>query len=208
MAGMSGEVLKLSTVYTRMFNLISSSDHLTPKTGLGTALTITFSKAGAAFAAHDAAGTIAEVGNGVYSYQLTSTDTNTAGDFAWCVTAAATDQQTFVDQIVPHVLNDFNVDASGNVSIASSVKKNQALNGFMFLMTNSTSHSPQPGLTVTAQRSLAGAGFAPCANAVVELSNGIYTINLAAADTNAAVIMYRFTATGADDLDILILTQP
>jgi hypothetical protein len=113
-----------------------------------------------------------------------------------------------VDQVQAQVFTDVLLDALGNVSIASSIKKNAATNGFMFLMTNSATHQPQTGLAVTAQRSLAGAGFAPCANAVTELSNGIYTINLAATDTNANSILYRFTATGADDLDLLILTQP
>jgi hypothetical protein len=196
--------LKQSTAYTRLFNMIASSDHHSPLTGA--APVVNLSKSGVAFAG--AAGVVSEVGDGVYKIVLTGVDTNTAGDLAYFITAASGDDNTFVDQVTPTVFNDLNIDASGNVSIASSIKKNAALNGYMFLMTNSTTHVAQTGLTVTAQRSLSGAGFAPCANAVTELSHGIYAINLAATDTNANSIMYRFTATNADDLNILMLTQP
>lgn len=201
-------VLKQSTIYTRLFSLVASSDHISPLTGANASMVINLSKSGAAFAVRDVGGTQAEVGHGVYSYQMTSADNNTNGDLAWFITATGADPTTFVDQVQPKILNDFNLDGSGNVTIASSIKKNQALTGFMFLMTNSTSHAPQTGLAVTAQRSLAGAGFAPCANAVTELSNGIYKIDLAAADLNAADVMLRFTAAAADDLNILIITQP
>lgn len=92
-----------------------------------------------------------------------------------------------------------------------AVRKNQALNNFAFLMVSSTDHvTPKTGLgaAVTAQRSLDGAAFAACANAVAELSNGIYVINLAAGDLNAGVVTLRFSGTGADDTFVNIVTQP
>jgi hypothetical protein len=58
---------------------------------------------------------------------------------------------------------------------------------------------PAPSLTVTATRSIDGAAFGACANSASEIGNGWYKINLAAADLNGAVIILRFTATGADD---------
>lgn len=89
------------------------------------------------------------------------------------------------------------------------VTKNVALAGFTFVMVDSTDHvTPKTGLTVSATRSLDGAAFAACANSVVEVSNGIYKIDLAAADTNGNTVMLRFTATGADDRQILMVTQP
>lgn len=89
------------------------------------------------------------------------------------------------------------------------VTKNVALSGFPFVMVDSTDHvTPKTGLTITATRSLDGAAFAACANSVVEVSNGIYKIDLAAADTNGNTVMLRFTATGADDRQILMVTQP
>lgn len=87
------------------------------------------------------------------------------------------------------------------------IKKNTAV-VFPFVMLSSTDHvTPKTGLTVTATRSLDGAAFAACANAVTELSNGWYVITLATTDTNATAIGLRFSATGADDRDVTIYTQ-
>lgn len=91
---------------------------------------------------------------------------------------------------------------------ASNIKKNQALNAFEFPMTDSTTHAPKTGVTVTATRSLDGAAFSACANAVTEIANGVYSINLATTDLNANVITLRFTGSGSDDRLITIITQP
>lgn len=89
------------------------------------------------------------------------------------------------------------------------VTKNTALSGFTFIMRDSSDHiTPKTGLTVTAQRSLDGAAFANCANAVSEVSAGMYKIDLAATDLNGNTVMLKFTATGADTTFMLILTQP
>ena len=89
------------------------------------------------------------------------------------------------------------------------VKKNTALNNFEFLMRQSADHiTPSTGLTVTAERSIDGAAFAACANAVSEVGSGVYKINLAASDLNGDVITLKFTASGADQRTITILTQP
>lgn len=103
----------------------------------------------------------------------------------------------------------FALDASGRVEVQSGVTKNAALSNFTFLMISSVDHTtPATGLTVTAQRSLDGGAFASCANAVSEISNGMYKINLAATDMNANVVALRFSATGAEDRDIVITTTP
>lgn len=94
------------------------------------------------------------------------------------------------------------------VAITSNVKKNQALAGFTFVMTDSTTHAPKTGVTVTATRSLDGGAFGACANAASELSNGFYVINLAATDMNANCIALRFTGAGSDDRDIALISQP
>jgi aminopeptidase-like protein len=94
------------------------------------------------------------------------------------------------------------------VATTSNIKKNQALSGFTFTMTDSTNHAPVTGLTVTPQVSHDGGAFASTTNAVSELSNGDYKINLSATDLNGNNVMLRFTAVGADDLNILIVTQP
>jgi hypothetical protein len=88
-------------------------------------------------------------------------------------------------------------------------RKNVALSNFMFLMTDSTSHNPATGLTVTVERSVGGGAFgAGTLSAVTEVSNGWYKCDFGAGDTNGDVIAFKATATGADDLDVTIITNP
>lgn len=94
------------------------------------------------------------------------------------------------------------------VAITSNTKKNQALNGFTFAMTDSTTHGAKTGLTVTAERSKDGGAFAACSNSVTEVGNGLYTIDLSATDLNANTVALKFTATGADQRMFTIVTQP
>lgn len=83
--------------------------------------------------------------------------------------------------------------------VTSNVKKNQALAKFQFLMTDSTTHAPVTGKTVTVTRSIDGAAFgAGGLSAVTELSDGLYGVDFAAADLNGNVIMLKATAAGSD----------
>lgn len=92
--------------------------------------------------------------------------------------------------------------------LPARITKNTALSAFMFKMVDATDHNTaETGLTVTATRSLDGAAFAACANAVSEVSNGWYKIDLAAADLNGNVVVLRFTASGADTTEYVIVTQ-
>jgi hypothetical protein len=102
-----------------------------------------------------------------------------------------------------------NNDKTGySLTDSPGIKKNTALANFMFLMVDSADHvTPKTGLTVTAERSLDGAAFAGCANSVAEISNGLYKISLATTDLNADTVTLRFTATGADDRVISIVTE-
>lgn len=94
-------------------------------------------------------------------------------------------------------------------TLPQRITKNTALAKFPFVMVDSSDHlTGKTGLTVTAQRSIDGAAFASCANSVVEVSNGVYTIDLAAADLNGNTIVLRFTATGADPRLIALVTEP
>lgn len=108
---------------------------------------------------------------------------------------------------LPANFSTLSIDGSGNVSITSNVKKN-AGGRVTFVMTDSTNHLPAAGLTITSTRSLDGAAFVATTNTATGISNGVYTLVLSAADTNGNDIDYRFTATGADDLNIEYVTQP
>lgn len=85
-----------NTTYSRAFYVVQSADHLTGATGAS--LTVTISKAGAAFAAP--AGVVSEMGSGWYRIVLTTVDTDTAGDLAYHVTGTGCDPTDFADQIV------------------------------------------------------------------------------------------------------------
>ena len=99
-------------------------------------------------------------------------------------------------------------NASNDIrGVQMRVEKNTALSAFPFLMLNSLTGDPMPGLTVTAERSIDGGAFAACANAVSEISAGWYYINLAAADLNGNTIALKFTATGAEARNLSIVTQ-
>ena len=97
------------------------------------------------------------------------------------------------------------------VTLAASqlfIKKNTALANFPFYMVDSSDHfSPKTGLTITAQRSIDGAAFANCANSASEIGNGWYVINLAAADLNGTNIAFKFTSGGADNTNLMAVTQ-
>lgn len=230
--------------YFRMFMMVSAGDHITPITGLTPKVLL--SKAGSSFGV--AVGAVAEVGSGMYSIKLNSSDTAVYGDLAFHCIAANADNTDFVDQIVifdttngqtlgltalPSAnagatgglatvdsnnavkvaqgtgANQINL-SSGNVSLTTGqlfIKKNTALNSFMFLMTDSTNHAPKTGLTVTPTVSIDGGAFGATANTVTEVANGWYKINLANTDVNGTIIALRFTATNADDRNILAVTQ-
>lgn len=70
-----------------MVLMVDSSDHVTGKTGL--TLTITLSKAGAAFASISP--TVTERGSGWYNIALTAAMTDTEGDLALHVTGSGAD---------------------------------------------------------------------------------------------------------------------
>ena len=107
------------------------------------------------------------------------------------------------------------VGASISVDIAAvqadlpvKITKIVALNNFTFVMVLSSDHiTGATGLTVTAERSIDGAAFSACVNSVVEISDGVYKISLAASDLNGDTICLKFTATNADTRLITIVTQ-
>lgn len=103
------------------------------------------------------------------------------------------------------------VDASGNVTttVATRLKTNQALNNYHFLMTDSTTHNPATGKTVTVTRAIDGGSFgAGTIGSVTEVANGMYRVDLPAADLNGSVVTLRMTASGCDDLFVSLVLEP
>jgi hypothetical protein len=94
--------LKQSTARTIMVFMVDSADHISGKTGL--TLTITASKAGAAFASITPTQT--DRGSGWYSLDLTTTHTNTLGDFALHITGTGADPTDVLFLVVAIDLED------------------------------------------------------------------------------------------------------
>lgn len=98
--------------------------------------------------------------------------------------------------------------SSGAVPVKGNVKKNTALAGFPFMMTDSTGHAPATGKTVTVTRSIDGGAFAGgTLSSVTEVGVGIYVVDFGAGDLNGNNIILRATATACDDTFERIVTQ-
>jgi len=89
------------------------------------------------------------------------------------------------------------------------IEKGVNLDNFTFLMVDSTDHvTPKTGLTVTGSISKDGAAFASLTNAVSEVGNGVYKVNLdGSGDLDIDFGCLRFTATGADARYISFKTE-
>lgn len=103
------------------------------------------------------------------------------------------------------------VDASGNVtaSLAVRLKTNQALANYHFVMTDSTTHNPATGKAVTVTRVIDGGTFAGgTLGAVTEIANGLYRLDIPAADLNGAIVTLKASASGCDDTMITLTLEP
>ena len=103
-----------------------------------------------------------------------------------------------------------NNDKTGySLTDSPGIKINTAFTNFEFQMVLSTDHvTPGTGLTITATRSIDGGAYAACANSATEVGSGTYKINLADTDLNGNNIMFKFTASGARQLEEKVITQP
>jgi hypothetical protein len=147
----------------------------------------------------------------VYDALILGTDVLTADVTQWSGTNVATpDTAGFPKVTIKNGTGTGELSiTAGSVKTQSGLKKNQALANFPFLMTDSTNHNPLTGLTVSATRSIDGAAFGAGTIAnMTEVANGIYQCDLGAGDLNGDTIVLRFTASGADDLFVTLITEP
>ena len=198
--------------------MVKSSDHISPQTGLvgGSTLNVRLSKGPSAvgtLAANN--GSIVELDSvnlpGVYQLQLTAVDTGVLGDLWFACVGTAADNTDFCDQVQGTVFTDLQMVPSGantgRVLVANNLQQGVGLNGFTFPMVSASTGELLPGLTVTAQRTLAGASFGSCTNVPAEVSapSGIYSINLSASDLAADCTGLLFSAVGAQSLFIPVV---
>jgi hypothetical protein len=117
-------LLKLSTARTLLIFMTSTADHIAGMTGLSAGLTIYLSKDGGAPALITP--TVAELDSanmpGWYSLTLTTTHTNTLGDFALHVTGSGADPTDLVRQVVSDLPGASVSSVTGSVgSVTGSV---------------------------------------------------------------------------------------
>jgi hypothetical protein len=114
------DLIKQSAAYQRTVLMTSSSDHVTGATGL--ALTVTLSKAGAAYAS--IVPTVTELGAGVYTIALATGNTGTLGALDMHVTATGADPADTHDQIVAFDPNDASLLGLTGVATAATQATN------------------------------------------------------------------------------------
>jgi len=121
--------VKQSTARTIMVLMVDSTDHVTGKTGLS--LTITASKAGAAFASISP--TVTERGSGWYSLTLTTAHLDTLGDFALHITGVAADPADLLLEVVAYNPEDAAGLGLSRIDAAVSTRSTLAAGALMGL---------------------------------------------------------------------------
>lgn len=78
-----------------------------------------------------------------------------------------------------------------------SIQKNVAGQRLHWIMVDATDFAtPEAGINTTNQYLKDNGGWSTCSNTESEMSSGLYRITLAATETNAAVVTYKFTGAG------------
>lgn len=153
--------------------------------------------------------TLTDLGNGEHYADLTQAAVATAGQR---IRTRFKDDDTIEERGTTVLVVGYNPASSTDLGLSNLTnlrpKKNTALSAFEFAMLSSADHvTGATGKTITATRSIDGSVFAACTNSASEVGNGIYKIDLSAADLNGNVITFRFTATAADDTFLTVMTQ-
>lgn len=193
---------------------VDATDGVTPETALTIAQAdVRLKKGGGAWAQKNDATSTTHEENGWYEVALNSTDTNTLGPLMVAVSEAGALPVFRELMVVPANVYDSLVAGTDTLDVTATIstrlKTNQALNSFHFLMTDSTTHNPATGKTVTVTRAIdTGAFAAGTIGSVTEVANGIYRVDLPAADLNGAVVTLRATASGCDDLLMTLVLEP
>lgn len=93
-------------------------------------------------------------------------------------------------------------------NLPSGIKKNVALNDFIFEMVLASDHiTPATGLTVTCQIIKDGAAYVDSTNSVTEISAGSYKISFTQAEMNYGILAWKFTASTADQKVVVVITS-
>ncbi len=197
-------ILKGGTAYECNFLMIDSSDHVSAKTGLSP--TVTIRKKGGSFASPS--GAVAEVASGWYKIAGNATDSNTDGLIQVHATGSGADPS---DSICGQVVEfDPNATAPSIAALASAVQEEtcgahtttgtigdticdrmtrvipSSVARYTYIQFRDASNNLVTSGTPTCTRKLDNGAFAGVANSPSAVdSNGISTLLLGTADTNA-----------------------
>ena len=115
---------------------------------------------------------------------------------------------TTTDGKVDAIQTDTTAIKAKTDNLPSGIAKNVALAGFnVFMVLSSDDKTAATGKTVSCTISKDGGAFSSSANSVVEISAGMYKIDLTQAEMNADVVTLRFTATDCNDRVITVYTS-
>lgn len=181
------------------FTARSATDHSTRLTGLS-AFTVYRSRNGGTATVYTTP-TISEISAanmpGIYRLLLDEDMTIDAGDYsqeiALYITCATMDP---VERRIELYRRD--VDAPVRGVALSDIP--------VYLVSNVDHVTPATGQTVTVQVQKDGGAFAAAAGTVTEVAYGVYQFDASAADMTADVVVFRFTASGADPFLVTIKT--
>ena len=109
----------------------------------------------------------------------------------------------------PTNFSSLSINGSGYVTITSDIKQGVSAT-VVFTMTDSTTHAPNSGIGSSFTRNeiyKGGGAGAGTTNMPSEVGDGWYSIVLTASETNATSIALTFEASGADQLNMLLIPQ-
>lgn len=89
-----------------------------------------------------------------------------------------------------------------------TIQRNTAGQTFHVLMVQTDGKTPAPGLTLAGQRLLDNGTYQSVSGSFVEVGFGMYRFLPSQADTNGALVSWRFSAVGADDRSVTFFTIP
>lgn len=139
-------------------------------------------------------------GSGAITAASIATDAITAAKIA----ADAIGASELAADAVTEIQSGLLTAASAN---ATRYQKNTASQKVLFTLVDSTDHvTRKTGITVTAQRSLDGAAFGSATGTVTEVGNGVYYLSTSTADINADDVVFRFTGTACDPVELHVVT--
>ncbi len=159
----------------------------------------------------------ADIANPTTTVNLSGTTTKNVTDLAATLVTIGTTLAALPAAVWAALTSALTVTGSIGKKLAdwlvgdSHIKRNQALEKYVFVMTNATTHAPMPGLTVTCTRAIDGAvGVVGTLTNIIEHPDvdGSYLVDFGAGDLDGKVIKFVATAAGADKTQERIITVP